>query len=899
MTHNHDHDLDTIGDKMADRLNALDPAPTLPEDFNDRLRQKWLAERRVPPAPHGRPIIWRWLVRGGLAAGILLALALWSLLPHRHSTAVAWADVVEAMQRVKQFEAFVVSQDGDEFRSMDAYYRDPNTWRIHTRTTEDHASVAFGTPEGSGVFNIEDREWKNRSNGQLSPMFPDDFSQRVRERGLLDAMLALIFRGEVPDREPVPSMIGGADDSVEVFDVVQDPNRAWARIWVLRSSRLPIRIKVFYPRQNEVIRVGFDYSNPQPDAFFDIAYFEEQAKSFYNQRPRDFFNIGTAPIAGNAQSSVQVFEAEGITPPKLLEIVKNHRGEILLVTDDPENMSKTGGRLESEYHIELQDNWGNLYVRFYYQPMNNGKIYQYYEPVPFYTEGPEPQRLTLLYTAWSHHVGAPGPLGYDVVLSEETVDVPPPSVDQLPPGSWTDGEQMIFYRNQGYRQAMQSAWPPLESLETIDALLVESPDSGQLLNWKRRKLEQLATREEVIRFFEQDMLANELRRLADGGGFGRSMSFYLHYLIDHDRLGEALDLIDMGLEDYMARLAAASDPRQAEQIERTFSYNDLSDWAKLPAALEAARDNPLPRPAEVVASRDGYVYVFFAPPGESDAESDQRFTDLQWRVAFGSGYELVARNNIYIPEGDGMRLRGVLLALRGEGPRIDLVASRAVDTEGQRNAWPRIRVPLDLDVEVPAPAVATRADLDRRFSDVFEPDAWWYQQVGDDEKALRLYREAFAVPLDQRKKVFDDPRENRAYYNRERVTTGGRIADCLIEMGRLEEALAQLDDLEPLVPPVDDDPFHQRESQLGLIRAHRMGVANRFIELGRLDEARNLIDEADRDRPDFRGLDNLKQTRKTIGGTSAYLARYFAANQWVSVDRARYRLRQAESRIGD
>jgi len=54
-----------------------------------------------------------------------------------------------------------------------------------------------------------------------------------------------------------------------VFDVELPGTPEWVRIWALRESRLPVRIRVWDPRDGETTDAVFEYSREQADEFFD------------------------------------------------------------------------------------------------------------------------------------------------------------------------------------------------------------------------------------------------------------------------------------------------------------------------------------------------------------------------------------------------------------------------------------------------------------------------------------------------------------------------------------------------------------------------------------------------------------------------------------------------------
>jgi len=60
-----------------------------------------------------------------------------------------------------------------------------------------------------------------------------------------------------------------------VFDIVDETDPEWTRIWALRGSRLPVRILYWDPESGKSVDVVLSYANEQAPEFFDPAAFRE------------------------------------------------------------------------------------------------------------------------------------------------------------------------------------------------------------------------------------------------------------------------------------------------------------------------------------------------------------------------------------------------------------------------------------------------------------------------------------------------------------------------------------------------------------------------------------------------------------------------------------------------
>ncbi len=59
------------------------------------------------------------------------------------------------------------------------------------------------------------------------------------------------------------------EDDLVVFDLESEDYTEWIRIWALKKSGLPVRLRIWDPTNAATLEVVFDYSKPQPPKFFD------------------------------------------------------------------------------------------------------------------------------------------------------------------------------------------------------------------------------------------------------------------------------------------------------------------------------------------------------------------------------------------------------------------------------------------------------------------------------------------------------------------------------------------------------------------------------------------------------------------------------------------------------
>lgn len=243
-----------------------------PPDFNQRLRETYEAEIHgershgfTSAAAGGRRLM-RWSLP--LAAAAAIALLLLTTLPTSgpNSAGVAWAQVTEAMQSTPQFRMTVFASDPDSMFEdlrlfhMDMYYRQPNGWRARG-----FGQVCFYANGTLSLYNAKTDEPIENTHTTLAGMTRDIAE---RKTDVLNAILNELFNDAPPPGEPVLSDVVTAQAGIDVFDYVGDPTQRRARVWVLRESKLPLRIQIYTAGTDDFMLVSFDYSDPKPEAFF-------------------------------------------------------------------------------------------------------------------------------------------------------------------------------------------------------------------------------------------------------------------------------------------------------------------------------------------------------------------------------------------------------------------------------------------------------------------------------------------------------------------------------------------------------------------------------------------------------------------------------------------------------
>jgi hypothetical protein len=275
-----DAELDQSWRMLQAGLAAIDVDAQTAEaapGFNERLREAYeidLGSER----PHGfttaaaRGRRWmRWSLPLAAAAAAALLLTVWLPTPGPNRAGVAWAEVTEAMEVTPRFRMTVFGSDpGSMFEdlrlfNLDMYYREPDGWRTHG-----WGQVCFHTGGELSLYDGETGEPIENTRTTLASMTRDVAEAKT---GVLDAILNELFNDAPRPGEPVQSDTVVTQAGIDVFDFVGDPTQRRARVWVLRDSKLPLRIHIYTVGTEDFMLVSFDYSDPRPDDFFDHGFY--------------------------------------------------------------------------------------------------------------------------------------------------------------------------------------------------------------------------------------------------------------------------------------------------------------------------------------------------------------------------------------------------------------------------------------------------------------------------------------------------------------------------------------------------------------------------------------------------------------------------------------------------
>jgi len=129
---------------------------------------------------------------------------------------------------------------------------------------------------------------------------------------------------------------------VVVFDVEIPGSTEWVRIWALRESRLPVRIKVWSPQDGYSTDAIFEYSRQQADEFFDPNAFENLLST---NRGSSRVNLAYAFLkdpGGKRITPEDMFARSGFHMPEVKHVGITPEGAVWIIANKGRNRMPNG-----------------------------------------------------------------------------------------------------------------------------------------------------------------------------------------------------------------------------------------------------------------------------------------------------------------------------------------------------------------------------------------------------------------------------------------------------------------------------------------------------------------------------------------------------------------------------
>lgn len=432
--------------------------------------------------------LWR-VPRLAVAAAILLAAgALLGHLTEFGRGSVAWADVAARFQTVPFFNATMyIKEDGatGEPMQMELWWSRNGRVRIRIDTQVVFARNGAVTDafDITTRGEVEANEWARMILGKLSQA--DTFS--------LDAVIQVMFGGAFEDVTPLVNPDAVIAQDMVVFDVDLPHTPEWVRIWALRESRLPVRIRVWDPRDGACTDAVFEYSREQQPRFFDPDAFRTLLQSHEAVGRTNIAYAFLQDPGGKAVTPEEMFEKSGYHMPVVNRAGMTEDGAFWVLADKALNQRASGSVFYG--FARIGDDLGRTYikaVRGYHG--NDNKSLDVFVPIDYPFDQRRPQRITLVCSPRQTLVGnMPDEIIGTVELTQWEPNAPCPKLYE---GLDADALRLKMTLAR-HLVAREHAERLTHLLETIPNWSTEPTNTGVLLFWQEMTYRRRDFRETV------------------------------------------------------------------------------------------------------------------------------------------------------------------------------------------------------------------------------------------------------------------------------------------------------------------------------------------------------------------------------------------------------------------
>lgn len=314
----------------------------------EKLREKNLAG--------GGAGVWRIIAKSPiakLAAAAVIVIATSIGIHQFFGSTVAWADVVEKFRSVPFFSVSIYTKEDaiSEPQQMELWMSQAGKTRLRVGT-----QIVFGSHgEISGSFDIRTR--KRVDVDEQAAFFLKKVGQA--EEFSLDSIIRVMFGGTMQDVTPLVNPDAVISQDMVVFDVEMSGSTEWVRIWALRESRLPVRIRVWNPQDGYSTDAIFEYSRDQAGEFFDPNAFEQYMSSAKTTSKVNFAYAFLKDPGGKKITPEDMFEESGYHMPVIKQAGMTEDGAFWITADKGRNLLPNGNPFHGFSRIE--DDLGRTY----------------------------------------------------------------------------------------------------------------------------------------------------------------------------------------------------------------------------------------------------------------------------------------------------------------------------------------------------------------------------------------------------------------------------------------------------------------------------------------------------------------------------------------------------------
>jgi len=498
---------DALDQKLRETLSG-----TAPAEIHERTERHFQAlaahvrqqESKLLQRESRHPASW-WLWPGvSIAGAAAIAMVLFTIFV---SPSVSWAQVVERFRALPYFAVTVyVSQNPEQPpEKIELWAAHDHRTRVHYRGLiffgQADKGVRVLRAESGQEIPLEELNGK-RGDEEFRKNFPAiDVALGVHEslrqmpNFSLDELLRT-FSGKREDLQPVPNVDASIAVDMQVFDLVTKQSPEWIRLWVLKKSELPVRIRSINPSFGNQIEAIFDYFTAMPDEAFDPAKVQSAIRAKQGSANR-LYALLKDP-GGRPLTPEDLFAKAGLHLPQLATVGRTAEGVVWVQSHKGENRSADGRRFDG--WGKLRDNLGQEYLRVWAGQRLEGDIHEeYFIPLNYGAGYQKPASYTL--TCWDRE---------DDYSHSYWRDRPTTIVGSVEVKQWTEGasvpklfDDQLGLDNAGFTRRLLSHLASLEEWERFDALAATipgAPEDNSLALFRDMKLTEKLDK---IRQYEQ------------------------------------------------------------------------------------------------------------------------------------------------------------------------------------------------------------------------------------------------------------------------------------------------------------------------------------------------------------------------------------------------------------
>ena len=357
---------DNLDQSLRERLAGSAPAEVharAAEHFQELAHSL----RAQPPSASRprRPLLWFWAgvsLSGSVALAALAFVFLFSPAP-------TWAQVAERFRNLRFFNAtvFFTESTGQQPEKIDLWVAQDHRLRAHYRGliffgADGRISKVLSADKGDEV-PLDEIKFRLRARENTSDSYP----ALALVRGIarlgekpefsLDQLL-LFLSGKREELRLTPNTDTGTADDMQVFDFSGKKNPEWMRMWVLKKSELPIRLRVWDPSDGGQTDLLFDYATQMPEDAFDPAKVQATLREKQGTTNRLYTLLPDS--GGQPITPEQLFAIRGYHLPDIDTIGRTPEGVVWVLSRNIENRRPDGALVFG--WSDLTDNLGQRYT---------------------------------------------------------------------------------------------------------------------------------------------------------------------------------------------------------------------------------------------------------------------------------------------------------------------------------------------------------------------------------------------------------------------------------------------------------------------------------------------------------------------------------------------------------